>query len=251
MQLQRSVNSAWYNDSGMRPIARRRDAAPRGATLVAAHCCACAARVGKMDEEDRGAFVKIIVGLGNPGMRYAHTRHNVGFDTVDVLATCEGLSWGSRRHHAALAEGPIGGEKVLLAKPQTYMNESGLAVAELVRFYKLDLADLLVVCDDLDLPLGKVRVRARGAAGGQHGMESIIQHLGGRTTFPRLRIGVGRPPQGREENVDFLLSRPTRDERIELDLASERAAQAIVTYITEGIDAAMNRFNSAGNGTAS
>jgi peptidyl-tRNA hydrolase, PTH1 family len=195
--------------------------------------------------------VKIIVGLGNPGMRYAHTRHNIGFDTVDVLAKREGLSWSGRRHHAVLAEGQIGGEKILLAKPQTYMNDSGLAVSDLVRFYKLDLADLLVVCDDLDLPLGKVRLRSRGAAGGQHGLESIIQHLGGKTAFPRLRIGVGRPAQGRDENVDFLLSRPTRDEHIELDLASERATDAIVTYITEGIEAAMNRFNGNGNGASS
>ena len=133
--------------------------------------------------------MKIIVGLGNPGMRYAQTRHNVGFDTMDVFASRQGWSWSGRRMRASLAEGMLGAEKVLLAKPQTYMNDSGLAVGELVRFYKLDLADLLVVCDDLDLPLGRVRLRARGAAGGQHGLESIIQHLGGNRQFARLRIG--------------------------------------------------------------
>jgi peptidyl-tRNA hydrolase, PTH1 family len=195
--------------------------------------------------------VKIIVGLGNPGMRYAHTRHNVGFDTVDALAQREGLTWGKKRFHSALAEGTIGSQRVLLVKPQTYMNESGLAVGEIVRFYKVDLADLLVVCDDLDLLLGRIRLRARGAAAGQHGMESIIQHLGGQTGFPRLRIGVGRPAQGRDENVDFLLSRPTRDERIALDSAIERAVDAILVYLAEGIGAAMNRFNGAENGGVS
>lgn len=192
--------------------------------------------------------MKIVVGLGNPGMRYANTRHNIGFDTVDLLAVRQGWAWNGRRSRAVLAEGALGGEKVLLAKPQTYMNESGLAVGELVRFYKLDLENLLVVCDDLDLPLGKVRLRARGAAGGQHGLESIIQHLGGNTAFPRLRIGVGRPAGGRDENLDFLLSRPTLDERIALDQARERAVEAIVAYVTEGIAAAMNRFNGDGRG---
>jgi PTH1 family peptidyl-tRNA hydrolase len=196
--------------------------------------------------------VKIVVGLGNPGMRYANTRHNIGFDTVDLLAARQGWAWNGRRSRAVLAEGMLGGEKVLLAKPQTYMNESGLAVGELVRFYKLDLEHLLVVCDDLDLPLGKVRLRARGAAGGQHGLESIIQYLGGSTGFSRLRIGVGRPAGGRDENLDFLLSRPTLDERIALDQARERAVEAIVTYVTEGIAVAMNRFNGeAGGGDSS
>jgi PTH1 family peptidyl-tRNA hydrolase len=187
--------------------------------------------------------VKIVVGLGNPGARYAHTRHNVGFDTVDLTAEQHGWSWATRRHHAVLAEGTLDGDKVLLAKPQTYMNESGLAVGELIRFYKLELRDLLIVCDDLDLPLGKVRVRARGASGGQHGLESIIQHLGGKSDFPRVRIGIGRPRNGRSENVDFLLSRAGGDERIELAAACERAAEAVHCYLAEGIEPAMNRFN--------
>jgi peptidyl-tRNA hydrolase, PTH1 family len=189
---------------------------------------------------------KIVVGLGNPGARYAHTRHNVGFDTLDLFAEQQGWSWTARRHHAVLAEGTVNGDKVLLAKPQTYMNDSGVAVGELVRFYKLDLSDLLVVCDDLDLPLGKIRVRARGASGGQHGLESIVRHLGGNTGFPRVRIGVGRPRNGRSENVDFLLSRAGGDERIELTAACERAAEAVRSYLTDGIDATMNRFNGTG-----
>ena len=189
--------------------------------------------------------MKIVVGLGNPGARYAHTRHNVGFDTVDLFAEQEGWSWASRRHHAVLAEGLVGAQKVVLAKPNTYMNESGLAVGELVRFYKVAASDLLVVCDDLDLPLGKLRVRARGATGGQHGLESIVGHLGGEAGFPRVRIGIGRPRNGRSENVDFLLSRAGGDERIELAAACERAAEAVRCFLTEGIDVTMNRYNGA------
>jgi len=190
--------------------------------------------------------VKLIVGLGNPGMRYARTRHNVGFDTVDLLAQRLGWSWDMRRSRAILASGTLDmqgvAEKTLLAKPQTYMNESGLAVADLVRFYKLDLAHLLVICDDLDLPLARVRLRERGAAGGQHGLESTIRLLGS-NDFARLKIGVGRPEHGRDENVDFLLSAPRGDERIELDAAIERAADAALAWATEGAQAAMNHYN--------
>jgi len=191
--------------------------------------------------------MKLIAGLGNPGLRYARTRHNAGFDTVDLIA--QRLSWtfDQRRSRALLASGGVGTEKVLLAKPQTYMNESGVAVGELVRFYKLIPAtDLLVICDDLDLPLAKLRMRARGAAGGQHGLESAIRHLA-TTDFARLKIGIGRPPSGRWENVDFLLSQPRGDERIALDTAIERAADAAMVWLSEGIDAAMNRFNTDGD----
>jgi PTH1 family peptidyl-tRNA hydrolase len=133
-------------------------------------------------------------------------------------------------------------EKLLLAKPQTYMNESGAAVSELVRFYKLDLRDLLIVCDDLDLPLARVRLRSRGAAGGQHGLESTIRLLG-TNAFARLKIGIGRPTHGRDENVDFLLSAPRGDERVELDTAIASAADAALTWATNGAEVAMNRFN--------
>jgi PTH1 family peptidyl-tRNA hydrolase len=190
--------------------------------------------------------MKLIAGLGNPGLRYARTRHNVGFDTVELIARREGWSFDQRRSQALLAGGVIVAEKVLLAKPQTYMNDSGAAVGALVRFYKLDPAtDLLVICDDLDLPLARMRLRGRGAAGGQHGLESIIRHLSA-NTFARLKIGIGRPPNGRWENVDFLLSQPRGDERIALDTAIERAADAALCWLTEGIEPAMNRFNADG-----
>jgi PTH1 family peptidyl-tRNA hydrolase len=122
------------------------------------------------------------------------------------------------------------------------MNESGVAVSELVRFYKLDLRDLLIVCDDLDLPLARVRLRSRGAAGGQHGLESTIRQLG-TNAFARLKIGIGRPAHGRDENVDFLLSPPRGDERVELDAAIAIAADAALTWATDGAEVAMNRFN--------
>ena len=153
--------------------------------------------------------MKLIVGLGNPGLRYAHTRHNAGFDTVDLIASAKGWPWDGRRGKSILASGLLGAEKTLLAKPQTYMNDSGVAVADLVRFYKLDPADLLVICDDLDLPRARVRLRPNGSAGGQHGLESTIQQLG-RNDFARIKIGIGRPPHGRDENVDFLLSAAAR-----------------------------------------
>lgn len=187
--------------------------------------------------------VKLIVGLGNPGVRYARTRHNVGFDTVDVIAARQGWSFGATRSRSKLASGMLHDEKVLLAKPQTYMNDSGVAVSDLVRFYKLNPAhDMLVICDDLDLPLARIRMRTRGAAGGQHGLESIIRHLG-TTAFARIKIGIGRPQHGRDENVDFLLSAPRGDERVELDAAIERAADAALAWLTEGADVAMNLYN--------
>jgi PTH1 family peptidyl-tRNA hydrolase len=187
--------------------------------------------------------MKLITGLGNPGQRYARTRHNAGFDTVDLLAVRFGWAWDARRSRALLASGMLDAEKVLLAKPQTYMNESGLSVAELTHFFKLDPAtELLVICDDLDLPLARVRIRGRGAAGGQHGLESTIRQLGS-TNFARIKIGIGRPAQGRDANVDFLLSKPTGDERIALDAAIERAAEVALCWTREGVEAAMNRYN--------
>ncbi|HEX8995421.1 MAG TPA: aminoacyl-tRNA hydrolase [Ktedonobacterales bacterium] len=201
--------------------------------------------------------MKLIVGLGNPGARYARTRHNVGFDTVDLLASRNSWTWEPHRGKSHVASGslrfPVAStlpdtaptwreEKLLLAKPQTFMNDSGVAVSELVRFYKLDLRDLLIVCDDLDLPLARVRIRARGAAGGQHGLESTIRLLG-TNDFARLKIGIGRPAHGRAENVDFLLSAPRGDERAKLDDAITTAADAVLVWVSEGIDAAMNRFN--------
>src|SRR5947199_6886107 len=151
--------------------------------------------------------MKLVVGLGNPGSQYEHTRHNVGFRVVDKLAAKLGWKWTERRSRAMLASGMIGTEKVVLAKPITYMNLSGEAVAELVRWYKLQPQDLLVVCDDLDLPVGKVRLRAKGSAGGQHGLDNVIARLH-MNEFPRLRIGIGRPFKNRPAPIGYLLGIP-------------------------------------------
>jgi PTH1 family peptidyl-tRNA hydrolase len=186
--------------------------------------------------------MKLIAGLGNPGDRYAPTRHNVGFRVVDDLAERFGWHWEPRRERALIAQGTTGGEKLLLIKPQTFMNDSGLAVGALLRFYKAPLTDLLVVCDDLDLPTGRVRLRERGSSGGQRGVESIITHVG-TMGFARLRVGIGRPPNQHFSVVDYVLGIPPADERTLLREGEERAAEAALVWALEGPQAVMNRFN--------
>lgn len=187
--------------------------------------------------------MKLVVGLGNPGREYEETRHNAGFLVVDYLAREEGLSFGCSDFHADLARGRVAGQEVLLAKPQTYMDLSGLAVGALVRWYKLDpTADLLVVSDDLDLPLGRLRLRARGSHGGHRGLLSIINELG-TSDFARLRIGIGRPGEHETAKDKVLGVFPEEEGRI-LDEVIVAAAGAIRTWLVEGTEAAMNRYNS-------
>ncbi|MDK2784404.1 MAG: peptidyl-tRNA hydrolase, family [Bacillota bacterium] len=186
--------------------------------------------------------MKLVVGLGNPGREYEETRHNAGFLVVDYLAREEGLTFGSSDFRADLARGRVAGQEVLLAKPQTYMNLSGLAVGPLVRWYKLDpTADLLVVSDDLDLPLGRLRLRARGSHGGHRGLLSIINELG-TTDFARLRLGIGRPGE-HETAKDKVLGTFTEEEGRILDEVILAAVGAIRTWLAEGTEAAMNRYN--------
>ncbi len=185
--------------------------------------------------------MKLVIGLGNPGSQYEHTRHNVGFRVIDTLATKLGWRW-ERRSRAMLASGTIGVEKVVLVKPITYMNNSGEAVGELVRWYKAQPQDVLVVCDDLDLPVGKVRLRSGGSAAGQHGMESIIQHLH-TNQFPRLRVGIGRPASKRMETIGYVLGNPAGDERILLETGESRAVEAIPLLLEKGLEATMNIVN--------
>src|SRR5262249_41774164 len=154
---QQGARSAWYNKGS----AGRWEPCRRGVAHATAPAVVCASACLLKESWS----VKLIVGLGNPGLRYAHTRHNAGFEAVDLVASAQGWGWEVRKHRSQIAAGTLGVGRVVLAKPQTYMNESGLAVAEMVRFYKLDLVDLLVICDDLDLPRGKVRLRRSGAAG--------------------------------------------------------------------------------------
>ncbi len=182
----------------------------------------------------------LIVGLGNPGKEYKDTRHNVGFLTVEELARRGGLKWERPRLKAAQARGTLAGRDTVLAKPQTYMNLSGVSVVQLVRWYKVSLTDLLIVSDDLDLPFGQIRLRAEGSAGGQGGLKSIIQQLRS-DAFPRLRIGIGRPQWG--EPKDYVLTRFTKEQTAELPTIIGRAADAAEVWLAEGIIAAMNRFN--------
>jgi len=183
--------------------------------------------------------MKLVVGLGNPGATYARSRHNVGFRCIDHLAAKHGISISRRQAHARVGLGRIDDSEVVLARPLTYMNLSGIAVGPLAKLYRVVLPDLLVVYDDMDLPLGAIRLRERGSAGGHNGMRSIIATVGTQD-FPRLRIGIGRPTREGREHV---LSNFTEDEEATFQQVLDRAAEAIQCWVTEGIVAAMNRFN--------
>jgi len=198
------------------------------------------------DEADHR--IRLVVGLGNPGGEYSGTRHNVGFWTVNRLARRHGIELKSAGQ-AALGEGRIAGRAVALAKPRTFYNESGRAVWSLIKRLKLDDAqELLVVCDELDLPLGKVRLRGRGGGGGQKGLQSIARETGS-DRFARLRIGIGRPVVRGEPSYEpdviasYVLSEPPPDERHALDEAIERAIAAIETAVAEGVERAMQQHN--------
>ena len=184
--------------------------------------------------------VVLIVGLGNPGPLYAGNRHNAGFQCVNRYAERRGLRFSFYRYRASLAEGDVGGHHLLLVRPLTYMNESGQAVAPLVRHYGVPLSRVLVIYDDLDLPLGKIRLRARGSAGGHRGLESILSHLH-TLEVPRLRLGIGRPLYG--DPVDYVLADWRPEERQVMEAAYERAGGAIDTWLQAGIVAAMNQYN--------
>jgi PTH1 family peptidyl-tRNA hydrolase len=184
--------------------------------------------------------MKVVVGLGNPGSRYAGTRHNVGFGVIDLLAKSPGAGRFAGRFEAEVAEWVEAGEKVLLVKPQTYMNLSGRSLRQALDFYQIPAEDLLVVCDDINLPLAKLRVRARGTHGGHNGLRDIQNHLG-TTEYARLRIGVG-PPEGRDA-VDHVLDRFSPAEKPLIEDALLKAAQAVVVWLHRGVEACMNEFN--------
>lgn len=184
--------------------------------------------------------MKVVVGLGNPGSKYAGTRHNVGFAVLDLLAESPRCGRAQRRFQAEVAELAEDGDKVLLVRPETFMNLSGLSVRQLVDFYQMPPEAVLVVCDDFNLPLGKLRVRARGTHGGHNGLRDIQSHLG-TTEYARLRIGVGPPEEG--EAVDHVLGRFRPGEKPVIEDALARAAQAVTVWIHQGIDACMNEYN--------
>lgn len=183
----------------------------------------------------------MIVGLGNPGPRYTRHRHNIGFQCVDLFAQRHQLTFDRVQFRAAVAAGEVAGTRVLLAKPQTFMNLSGQAVVPLLRYYKIAPVDMLVLYDELDLPLGRLRLRAEGGAGGHNGMKSIIAQLG-MPAFPRLRIGIGRPP-GRMEPADYVLQDFNTEQEIEMAFVRPRVVEGIVIWLRDGITAAMNQLN--------
>jgi peptidyl-tRNA hydrolase, PTH1 family len=190
----------------------------------------------------------LIAGLGNPGAEYARSRHNIGFQVLDLLAERHHVSFDRHQKRARVAVARMAGRqalamKVVLAKPMTYMNASGEALGPLAAFYKIAPPDVMVIYDDLDLPIGRIRVRASGSSGGQKGMQSIIRALGS-DAFPRLRVGIGRPP-GTMDPADYVLRPFSQELETEMVLARARAAEAVELWLTQGIEAAMNRYNHA------
>lgn len=184
----------------------------------------------------------IIVGLGNPGSEYRNTRHNMGFETVEILADRFSIPTDFVKHKAMCGKGIIEGQKVMLAMPQTFMNLSGESVRELVDYYKIDVSsELIVVYDDIDLDPGMIRIRKSGSPGGHNGMKNISQHLG-TNDYMRVRVGVGEKPKG-YDLADYVLGHFTSSEREEVNKGLAMAAEAVRVMITEGADTAMNRFN--------
>lgn len=185
--------------------------------------------------------MKMIVGLGNPGNEYADTRHNVGWMLLDALAGHLGITEWRSREKGMVAEGRIGSEKVLLVKPLTYMNNSGECVGPLMRWYKLAPEDVMVAHDDMDIPIGTIRIRKKGSAGGHNGIKSLLQHIGAED-FGRIRIGIGRPPAGWTV-INHVLAKFTAEERAEIGHAIDYLIPAVECMVLEGADMAMNKFN--------
>jgi PTH1 family peptidyl-tRNA hydrolase len=185
--------------------------------------------------------IYLIIGLGNPGREYRQTRHNVGFILLDRLTTRLKVRFTRMQSKALVASANFEERKIILAKPQTFMNLSGQSVQGLLHFYKLPLENLLIAHDDLDLPLGTIRIRPDGRSAGQKGMTSTIDRLG-TDEFPRLRLGIGRPP-GQMQAPDYVLQDFSDDEMVVISETLNRAVEASLTWVTQGLDAAMNKFN--------
>lgn len=185
--------------------------------------------------------MKLIVGLGNPGMQYAKTRHNIGFEAIDVLAQCYHIPLNKNKFKAEIGEGSIGGEKVILMKPQTYMNLSGEAISPCKNWYKIDLKDILIIYDDVTLDVGQLRLRKTGSAGGHNGIKSIIQHLGS-SDFPRIKIGVGEKPSG-WDLADYVLGKLNEEEVQVMETRLKDVAKAVEMIIQKDMDLAMNYYN--------
>lgn len=185
--------------------------------------------------------MKLIVGLGNPGDEYARTRHNIGFMVADLIADKNRISLNQSKFKAIIGRGKVDDEDLIVAKPQTYMNRSGESVSSLLFFYKLNPSDCIVICDDLELPTGKIRIREKGGHGGHNGLRSIIEQTGG-NEFVRVRIGIGRP-KDEPQVSDYVLGIFSKVERPLIEDAIDKAAKAVETIIADGVEKAMNIFN--------
>ena len=184
----------------------------------------------------------IIVGLGNPTDKYAHTRHNVGFDTIDYIADKYNIAMDFMKHKAICGKGMIEGNKVILAKPMTYMNLSGESVRELMDYYKVDSEDeMIIIYDDISLDVGQIRIKRKGSAGGHNGIKNIIQHLGS-DVFNRIKVGVGNKPK-EWDLVDFVLGRFSNEDRVEVDKSIVESCEAVVDILNEDVGYAMNKHN--------
>ena len=186
----------------------------------------------------------LIAGLGNPEKKYEATRHNIGFETIDLLANKQGISLTKLKHKALLGDGIIGGQKVIVAKPQTYMNLSGESIRDIASFYKIPPENIIIVCDEIKLELGTVRIRPKGSDGGHNGLKSIIYQLSS-DSFVRIRMGVGAPDRSRMNLADFVLGRFSKEEIEVLTPTANRVCDAIETIIAHDVATAMNRYNGA------
>lgn len=184
----------------------------------------------------------IIIALGNPGSKYDETRHNAGFRAIDRLISEISVTPEKKRFQSLIRDGKIGSKTVLLVKPQTFMNNSGLAVSEILSFYKIDPQNIIVISDDVSMNAGRLRIRANGSHGGHNGLKSIIE-LCGTDNFPRVKIGVGQKPHPDYDLADWVLSKPCNESKQQIDSAEEAAAKAIITMVESSISDAMSKFN--------
>jgi len=189
--------------------------------------------------EEKNMYV--IAGLGNPEKKYEMTRHNMGFRIIDALAGRFNISMTEQKHKGLIGKGIIGGNKVILVKPLTYMNLSGETLIDIYKYYKVDLDNIIVIYDDIDLDVGKLRIRKKGSAGTHNGMRSIVKCLGS-GDFPRVRVGVSKPMKG-QDLADFVLSRFRKEEQADLEIGLEKAYKAVEAMIKENVDIAMNKYN--------
>lgn len=193
-----------------------------------------------MKFKERMWAMRVIVGLGNPGNQYKGTRHNVGFDVIDYLADSHNIDIHKIKHKAMIGEGMIGQEKVMLVKPQTFMNLSGRSILEILQFYKIKPEQMIIVYDDIDIEIGRLRIRTKGSAGTHNGMKSVLYEIQS-DVFPRIRVGIGKPEYA--DLIHYVMGKFSQEDRELIDAAIKKAAEAIETIIKEGMNMAMNRYN--------